>query len=145
MGTLLVTVAHGGRRRDLAVRSDVPIADILGPLAQALADDPPPARRLRAPHQGPAPSPVEPSGAKVPGPVTAAVAPDPAEGPGETVRQGLALAPLCGQPLPVERSLEACGVGHGAMLVLIDGSCGAPSPDSRRPGAPSPGAGRRSS
>jgi hypothetical protein len=94
MGTLLVTVVHGGRRRDLAVRSDVPVADLLRPLAEALADDPPPPRR-----------------------------------PGEAVGQGLALAPLCGQPLPVERSLEAFGVGHGAVLVLIGGSPAPPSPE----------------
>jgi hypothetical protein len=32
---------------------------------------------------------------------------------------GLGLAPLCGSALPLERSLEACGIGHGAVLVLI--------------------------
>jgi hypothetical protein len=80
MGTLLVTVAYGTRRRDLAVRSDVPIADLLRPLAEALA---------RQAQPGP-----DPGGR-------------------------LALAPLCGQPLPVERSLVACGIGHGAVLVLL--------------------------
>jgi hypothetical protein len=39
MGTVLVTVAYGAWRRDLAVRSDVPIADLLGPLAETLAID----------------------------------------------------------------------------------------------------------
>jgi WXG100 protein secretion system (Wss), protein YukD len=82
MGTVLVTVAHGARRRDLAVRSDVPIADLLCPLAKTLAID-----------RG------QPGGA-----------------PGE----GLGLAPLCGPPLPVERSLAACGIGHGAVLVLVN-------------------------
>src|SRR6266545_4925075 len=78
MGTLLVTVAYGTRRRDLAVRSDVPIADLLRPLSEALAQQAQP----------------DPGGR-------------------------LALAPLCGQPLPVERSLVACGIGHGAVLVLL--------------------------
>jgi hypothetical protein len=40
MGMVLVTVVRGDRRRDLAVRGDVPIADLLGPLADALAHDP---------------------------------------------------------------------------------------------------------
>lgn len=84
MGTLLVTVAYGTRRRDLAVRSDVPIADLLRPLAEALAQQAQPG-------------------------------PDPGADPGGR----LALAPLCGQPLPVERSLVACGIGHGAVLVLL--------------------------
>jgi hypothetical protein len=83
-GTVLVTVVHGRRRRDLAVRADVPIADLLGPLAEALADHAAPeaGRRVR--------------------PIAAT------------------LAPVCGRPLPAERSLEACGVGHGAVLVLIE-------------------------
>lgn len=84
MGTLLVTVAYGTRRRDLAVRSDVPIADLLRPLAEALARQAQPGA-------------------------------DPGADPGGR----LALAPLCGQPLPVERSLVACGIGHGAVLVLL--------------------------
>jgi hypothetical protein len=84
MGTLLVTVAYGTRRRDLAVRSDVPIADLLRPLSEALAQKAQPG-------------------------------PDPGADPGGR----LALAPLCGQPLPVERSLVACGIGHGAVLVLL--------------------------
>ena len=77
---VLVTVFRGDRRRDLAVRGDVPIADLLGPLADALAHDP---------VSGPTPGP-------------------------------LALALVCGVGLPLERSLEACGVGHGAVLVLLD-------------------------
>jgi hypothetical protein len=80
MGMVLVTVVRGDRRRDLAVRGDVPIADLLGPLADALAHDP---------VSGPTPGP-------------------------------LALAPVCGLGLPPERSLEACGVSHGAVLVLLD-------------------------
>jgi WXG100 protein secretion system (Wss), protein YukD len=77
---VLITVVRGDRRRDLAVRGDVPIAELLRPLADALA---------LAPVSGPTP--------------------------------GLpALAPVCGVSLPPERSLEACGVGHGAVLVLLD-------------------------
>src|SRR6266536_2984787 len=98
MGTLLVTVAHGARRRDLAVRSDVPIADLLGPLAEVLVTD-------RARHGG---------------------------APGV----GLGLAPLCGPPLPVERSLAACGLGHGAVLVLFDET---PRPAPRPPATGTPG------
>jgi len=85
MGTLLVTVAYGTRRRDLAVRSDAPIADLLRPLAEALAQQ------------------------------QAQPGPDPGADP----RGRLALAPLCGQPLPLERSLVACGIGHGAVHVLL--------------------------
>jgi WXG100 protein secretion system (Wss), protein YukD len=103
MGTLLVTVAHGGRRRDLAVRSDVPIADLLAPLADALAIE----------------------GAR--------------PGPGE----GLGLAPVCEAVLPLERSLMACGVGHGAVLVLVDrnASCAGTGAPSR--GTVVPGRGQR--
>lgn len=81
MDRLLVTVAYGARRRDLAVRSDVPIADLLGPLAEALA-------------------------------VRSSL-------PGDHPGGGLGLAPLCGRPLPLERSLPACGIGHGAVLALL--------------------------
>lgn len=94
--TVLVTVVHGRRRRDLAVRADVPIADLLGPLAEALADDAAPdaggsARNDRPPEAGRRARPI-----------------------------AATLAPLCGRPLPAQRSLEACGVGHGAVLVLIE-------------------------
>jgi hypothetical protein len=84
MRLLLITVALGPRRRDLAVRADVPIADLLGPLVDAL--------------DGALPLLV-----------------------GSEARHGvgLGLAPLCGSALPLERSLEACGIGHGAVLVLI--------------------------
>ena len=85
---VLITVVRGDRRRDLAVRGDVPIADLLGPLADALAHDPGAATR-----NGEARGPSAPP---------------------------LALAPVCGAGLPPERSLEACGVGHGAVLVLLD-------------------------
>jgi hypothetical protein len=98
MGTLLVTVACGGRRRDLAVPSDVPIADLLAPLAAALAVD-----------------------------------------PGET----LGLAPVCEAPLPVERSLSACGVGHGAVLVLVPAGAAADAPGTPRRGTAAPGHGHR--
>jgi hypothetical protein len=104
MGTVLVTVAHGAWRRDLAVRSDVPIADLLGPLAETLAID-----------RG------QPGGA-----------------PGDE----LGLAPLCGPPLPAERSLAACGIGHGAVLVLVNAML-APSGGHRPPDRGGRVAGRR--
>jgi len=85
---VLITVVRGDRRRDLAVRGDVPIADLLEPLDDALAQDPGPAAR-NGKVRGPAAPP-------------------------------LALAPVCGVSLRPERSLEACGVGHGAVLVLLD-------------------------
>jgi hypothetical protein len=84
---VLITVVRGDRRRDLAVRGDVPIWDLLGPLADALAGG------LGSHHERHPP------------------------GPRATT---LVLAPVCGARLPVERSLEACGVGHGAVLVLLD-------------------------
>jgi hypothetical protein len=82
MGTVLVTVAYGARRRDLAVRSDVPITDLLGPLVEAFAIDP--------------------------------------SRPGGATGEGLGLALVCGPSLPVDRSLAACGIGDGAVLVLLD-------------------------
>ena len=88
MGTVLITVVRGERRRDLAVRGDVPIAELLGPLADALAHNV--AGETRNGEQ---------RGRAVPPP---------------------ALAPVCGRTLPPGRSLEACGVGHGAILVLLD-------------------------
>lgn len=91
MSRLLITVALGNRRRDLAVRADVPIADLLGPLAEALA------ATLR-----------RPAGTDA--------------GAQPALGLALALAPLCGEALPAGRSLEECGIGHGAVLVLIGGS-----------------------
>jgi hypothetical protein len=92
MTTLVVTVAWRGRRRDLAVPADVPVADLLWPLATALVG-------------GDAPSPGS-------GGVRQSAA-----GPGGE----LALAPLGGAPLPADRTLGVCGIGDGAVLVLIDG------------------------
>ena len=100
MGRLLVTVAYGARRRDLAVRSDVPIADLLGPLAEALA----------TPQPRPGADPSTPA---------AGPADRPGDGPADRPGGGLGLAPLCGWPLPLDRSLLACGIGHGAVLVLL--------------------------
>jgi hypothetical protein len=97
MRRVLVTVAYGRLRRDLAVRGDVPIGDLLGPLAEALG-----AARAR-PGGGPGASADR----------------GPGEDPGDDPGEGLGLAPLCGPPLPLERSLSACGVGHGAVLVLM--------------------------
>lgn len=100
MGTVLITVVRDDRRRDLAVRSDVPIADLLGPLADALAHDPGTADPSGQPRRPAAP------------PLALAPVSGPTPAP-------LALAPVCGARLPPERSLEACGVGHGAVLVLL--------------------------
>jgi hypothetical protein len=97
--TLVVTVAWAGRRRDLAVPADIPIADLLWPLALALTFP------GSAPTYGAA-GPTPPPGTA--GPIPAAPEPD------------LALAPLGGGPLPADRTLGACGIGDGAILVLID-------------------------
>ena len=121
MGTLLVTVVHGSRRRDLAVRSDVPITDLLGPLVEALADDPP-GPRPRA-HPAGADRPVRPGAAAGRDAPRAGKQRD-----GGDAGKILGLAPVCGRALPVERSLDACGVGHGAVLVLIDGGPGGTTP-----------------
>jgi hypothetical protein len=86
MTTLLITVVVGKRRRDLAVRADVPIADLLEPIAELLRD---PAGPGAAP-------PIDPG-----------------------ARKPLGLAPLGALPLPVGRSLEQCGIGHGEVLVLV--------------------------
>jgi WXG100 protein secretion system (Wss), protein YukD len=118
MGTVLITVVRGNRRRDLAVRGDVPIAVLLRPLADALAHDSGAADRTgepRRPAAPPAAPPLAPARGldpSLPPPALAAVS-DPTAPP-------LALAPVCGVRLPPEWSLEACGVGHGAVLVLLD-------------------------
>lgn len=122
---VLITVVRGDRRRDLAVRGDVPIADLLGPLADALAQVPGAAAR-----NGEARRPAAPPLAPECGPAVLPLASAPRLGPslpplplasvsGPTLAP-LALAPVCGVSLPPERSLEACGVGHGAVLVLLD-------------------------
>lgn len=86
MTTVLITVAVGKGRRDLAVRADVPIADLLEPIAELLCD-------LATPSATP---PTD-----------------------HGTRPPLGLAPPGGQPLPVGRSLEQCGIGHGEVLVLV--------------------------
>jgi hypothetical protein len=91
MTTLVVTVAWRGRRRDLVVPADVPVADLLRPLATAVGSG----------------APAVGSG----GAGRSAAGPD-----GE-----LALAPLGGAPLPADRTLGVCGIGDGAVLVLIGG------------------------
>lgn len=125
MGTLLVTVAYGPRRRDLAVRSDVPIADLLAPLADALAVEP----ARRGPESGDLRSRTPGRGAGEPGDLRSR------RTPGRDPGEGLGLAPLCGGVLPVDRSLAACGIGHGAVLVLVGGDpalTGAPVSTPRR-------------
>lgn len=111
MGTLLVTVAYGPRRRDLAVRSDVPIADLLVPLADAFAVEPAP----------PGPEPGDLRSRRTQGRDAGGPGDLRTRTPGRDPAVGLGLAPLCGAVLPVERSLAACGIGHGAVLVLVDG------------------------
>jgi hypothetical protein len=103
MTTLVVTMAWRGRRRDLAVPADVPVADLLLPLAAALAT-------------WPAQLPHDPAG----GPDHDATCQDrvPTD---ERTGAALALAPLGGRPLPPHRTLAASGVGDGAVLVLLDG------------------------
>jgi hypothetical protein len=113
MATLLVTVAWRGRRRDLAVPADVPIADLLLPIAAAMLGADP-----HRPHAGPGAMHRPHAG------------PDGVAGPASGSRWGwpgrasagggLALAPLGGAPLPAGRTLAACGVGDGAVLVLLE-------------------------
>jgi WXG100 protein secretion system (Wss), protein YukD len=127
MTTLVVTVAWAGRRRDLAVPADVPIADLLWPLALAVAfpgrtplpsaagPTPLPSAAGRTPAPGGAAGPTRASGGTSPTPAPGAAEPAPA--PPEP---DLALAPLGGGPLPADRTLGACGIGDGTVLVLID-------------------------
>jgi hypothetical protein len=112
MATLVVTVAWRGRRRDLAVPADVPVADLLLPLAAALATWTAP------PAHDPAASAPRP-GWSVGDPARDATWQDqvPTD---ERAGAALALAPLGGQPLPPHRTLAASGVGDGAVLVLLD-------------------------
>jgi hypothetical protein len=99
MATVVVTVAWRGRRRDLAVPADVAVADLLRPLAVAVGID-------------------------LPSPGSGGVGQRAASPGGE-----LALAPLGGAPLPADRALGACGIGDGAVLVLIDGRAPGLGPD----------------
>jgi hypothetical protein len=106
MGVVLITVVRGTRRRDLAVRSDVPVAVLLRPLLDALAAGPGEEARRAWGVTDPAPNTSHRHGGA-----------DPSSEPPDLA---LALAPVCGPTLPRNRSLEACGVGHGAVLVLLD-------------------------
>jgi hypothetical protein len=125
MGTLLVTVAWRGRRRDFAVPTDVPIADLLRPLAAAMCagNGAPPSGTTSPPQTHPG-TQTHPGGGAVGN--TAAGVETGAFGSGRArsarVHPGaeLALAPLGGAPLPAHTTLAACGVGHGAVLVLIE-------------------------
>jgi hypothetical protein len=114
MTALVVTVAWRGHRRDLVVPAEVPVADLLLPLAAALSTWP-----AQLPHD-PAASAPRP-GWSAGGPDHDAtwrdrVPPDEPAGTGTA----LALAPLGGQPLPPHRTLAASGIGDGAVLVLLD-------------------------
>jgi Mrp family chromosome partitioning ATPase len=96
MALLLVTIIGPSGRRDLAVPADVPIGDLLAPLAAA-----------------------GPSGGDAP--------------PGAAWWAGWRLGAVGGDPLPVERSLAACGVGDGAVLELMpDPPPAGPTPGRRR-------------
>jgi Mrp family chromosome partitioning ATPase len=95
MALLLVTIIGPSGRRDLAVPADVPIGDLLAPLAAA-----------------------GPSGGDAPP-------------PGAAWWAGWRLGAVGGDPLPVERSLAACGVGDGAVLELM--------PDPPPAAGPTPG------
>jgi hypothetical protein len=114
MSTLLITVALGKRRRDLAVRADMPIADLLEPIADLLE---PIADLLEPRAESPGAAALPTSiGSDTAGPDALSPA---FAGTGAEWRRALGLAPLCGEALPLGRSLEACGIGHGAVLVLV--------------------------
>jgi WXG100 protein secretion system (Wss), protein YukD len=110
MTSLVVTVAWQGRRRDLAVPADVPVADLLWPLALAMVI-----------HR-PTPVPPGDGGAAPASAFVPAGDGGAAPAPALPLWRELALAPLGGAPLPADRTLAACGIGDGAVLVLIDGS-----------------------
>jgi hypothetical protein len=88
MSIVLVTVAGPSGRRDLAVPADVPVGDLLGPVAAAL----------------PGGDRAEP--AAVDG------------RPGVAGQGRWRLGPVGGAPLPPDWSLAACGIGDGATLTL---------------------------
>jgi WXG100 protein secretion system (Wss), protein YukD len=114
MTVVLVTVAGLSGRRDLVVPADVPIGDLLGPVAAALAGG----------------DPVVPAAG--------------GGGPEAAGQAGWRLAPLGGDALPPERSLAACGIGDGATLTLTvaaapPGPRGAAPLGHRLPAPPGPG------
>ena len=109
MGVVLITVVRGNRRRDLAVRSDVPVSALLRPLLDALTADPGDEWGQARGVDGRGPDFHDGHGGD-PG----STQPDP------DLTPNLDLAPVCGPALPRDRSLEACGVGHGSVLVLLD-------------------------
>jgi WXG100 protein secretion system (Wss), protein YukD len=122
MTTLVVTVAWQGRRRDLAVPADVPVADLLWPLALAMVIHRP---TPVPPGDGGATPAFLPAGDGGAALASAFVPPGDggaAPAPALPLWRELALAPLGGAPLPADRTLAACGIGDGAVLVLIDGS-----------------------
>jgi hypothetical protein len=88
---LLVTVVGPAGTIDLVVPAEQPVTALLDPLAQAVG------------------SVVGQGGAAGRGVV----------GQGGAAGRGWFLAPVGGDPLPPEESLAACGVGDGAVLVLV--------------------------
>jgi hypothetical protein len=129
MATLLVTLAWRGRRRDLAVPADVPVADLLCPLAAAMLGAGAGGGGVGrsgatggggAGGGGQADLGATPSGGGNPGAMEGPVSGRHWAWPGRACPgRGLALAPLAGALLPVGRTLAACGVGDGAVLVLL--------------------------
>lgn len=146
MGVVLVTVVDGTHRRDLAVRSDVPVAALLRPLLDALIADPhgdaspghevsDPALDFNRRHGGGDPGSGLPDlrhrrWATGPGSESRNLHQGRRSGDASSEPPGLLdldlgrgrdldLAPVCGSAFPRHRSLEACGVWHGDVLVLL--------------------------
>lgn len=105
MSIVLLTVVGPAGPIDLAVPADQPLSALLDPLSRALGhvtQDP----RARGVVQGPA-APSRDRGRVV-------------QGPWAPSHEWL-LAPMGGDPLPLDQSLTDCGVADGAVLVLLDG------------------------
>ena len=98
MTVVVVTVAGPCGRRDLVVPADVPVGDLLGPIAAAAGEG----------------------------------------RPGATGQARWRLAPLGGDPLPLDMSLAASGVGDGATLTLQPAPATARPPHAAAPPAAAP-------
>jgi hypothetical protein len=91
MSIVLLTVVGPTGPIDLAVPADQPLSSLLDPLSRALGHAPQDPRTRRV-----------------------------VQGPWAPSREWL-LAPMGGDPLPLDLSLTDCGVADGAVLVLLDG------------------------
>jgi hypothetical protein len=91
MSIVLLTVVGPAGPIDLAVPADQPLSSLLDPLSRALGH-----------------ATQDPRARSV------------AQGPWVPSREWL-LAPMGGDPLPLDQSLTDCGVADGAVLVLLDG------------------------